>query len=126
MKNKIIGFLFVAVMISGCANVKDYVPENFDGNEYMKLAELSVLSGLSESCNGMEMASMRFNSAVLMKYSEGTLKENIAEIYAGIHDLTVELTERENPSAAYCKIKRGNITKLVDEAMDTFGDRKKS
>ena len=97
VKNKIIGFLFVTVMISGCANFKDYVPEDFDGNEYMKLAELSVLSDLSESCNGMEMASMRFNSAVLMKYSEGTLKENIAEIYAGIHDLTVELTERENP-----------------------------
>lgn len=126
MKNKIIGFLFVAIMVSGCANFKDYVPENFDGNEYMKLAELSVLSELSESCDGMEIASMRFNSAVLMRYSEGTLKENIAEIYAGIHDLTVELTERENPSAAYCKIKRGNISELVDEAMDTFGDRKKS
>ena len=126
MKNKIIGFLFVAIMVSGCANFKDYVPEDFDGNEYMKLAELSVLSELSESCDGMEIASMRFNSAVLMRYSEGTLKENIAEIYAGIHDLTVELTERENPSAAYCKIKRGNISELVDEAMDTFGDRKKS
>ena len=125
MKNKIMGFLFVAIMVSGCANFRDYVPEDFDGNEYMKLAELSVLSSLSETCDGVELASMRFNSAVLMKYSEGTLKQNIADIYAGIYDLTVELTERENPSAAYCRIKRGNITKLVDEAMDTFGERKK-
>ena len=119
------GFLFVAIMVSGCANFKDYVPEDFDGNEYMKLAELSVLSSLSETCAGPELASMRFNSAVLMKYSEGTLKENIADIYAGIYDLTVELTERKNPSDAYCRIKRGNISKLVDEAMDTFGERKK-
>lgn len=119
------GFLLVAIMVSGCANFRDYVPEDFDGNEYMKLAELSVLSSLSETCDGVELASMRFNSAVLMKYSEGTLKKNIADIYAGIYDLTVELTERENPSAAYCRIKRGNITKLVDEAMDTFGERKK-
>lgn len=125
MKNKIMGFLLVAIMVSGCANFRDYVPEDFDGNEYMKLAELSVLSSLSETCDGVELASMRFNSAVLMKYSEGTLKQNIADIYAGIYDLTVELTERENPSAAYCRIKRGNITKLVDEAMDTFGERKK-
>lgn len=125
MKDRIIGFLFVAIMISGCANFKDYVPEDFDGNEYMKLAELSVVADLSETCNGMEMTSMKFYSAVLMKYSEGTLKENIAEIYAGIHALTVEISERENPSPAYCKIKRGNISKLVDEAMDTFGDRKK-
>jgi len=125
MKDRIIGFLFVAIMISGCANFKDYVPEDFDGNEYMKLAELSVVADLSETCNGMEMTSMRFYSAVLMKYSEGTLKENIADIYAGIHALTVEISERENPSPAYCKIKRGNISKLVDEAMDTFGDRKK-
>ena len=125
MKDRIIGFLFVAIMISGCANFKDYVPEDFDGNEYMKLAELSVVADLSETCNGMELTSMRFYSAVLMKYSEGTLKENIAEIYAGIHALTVEISERENPSPAYCKIKRGNISKLVDEAMDTFGDRKK-
>ena len=125
MKDRIIGFLFVAIMISGCANFRDYVPEDFDGNEYMKLAELSVVADLSETCNGMELTSMRFYSAVLMKYSEGTLKENIAEIYAGIHALTVEISERENPSPAYCKIKRGNISKLVDEAMDTFGDRKK-
>jgi len=125
MKNKIMGFLFVAIMVSGCANFRDYVPEDFDGNEYMKLAELSVVADLSETCNGMEMTSMRFYSAVLMKYSEGTLKENIADIYAGIHALTVEISERENPSPAYCKIKRGNISKLVDEAMDTFGDRKK-
>lgn len=125
MKDRIIGFLFVAIMISGCANFKDYVPEDFDGNEYMKLAELSVVADLSDTCNGMEMTSMKFYSAVLMKYSEGTLKENIAEIYAGIHALTVEISERENPSPAYCRIKRANISTLVDEAMDTFGDRKK-
>ena len=125
MKKQFLGLLATVLIVSGCANWGDYIPEEFDGNEYMKLAELSVLSSLSETCDGVELASMRFNSAVLMKYSEGTLKTNIAEIYAGIHGLTVELTERENPSDAYCRIKRGNISKLVDEAMDTFGDRKK-
>lgn len=118
--------LTLSLFLVSCSNLGKYVPENFDGNEYMKLSELSVLSTLSESCNGLEMVSMRFNSAVLMKYSEGTLKENIADIYAGIHTEIVQLSERENPSPAYCKLKRKNITNLIDQAMDTFGDRKKS
>lgn len=125
MKNSLTGVaVFVILLMTGCGTIK-YIPENFDGNEYMKLAELSVLSSLSESCDGIEVASMRFNSAVLMKYSEGTLKENIADIYAGIHAETVQLNERENPSPAYCRIKRNKIGALVDSAMDTFGDRKK-
>jgi len=125
MKNIYIGLaVFVTLLMTGCGSLK-YMPEKFDGNEYMKLAELSVLSSLSETCNGLEVASIRFNSAVLMKYSEGTLKENIADIYAGIHAETVQLSVRENPSPAYCRIKRNKIVELVDSAMDTFGDRKK-
>ena len=117
--------LTVSLFLVSCSNLGKYVPENFDGNEYMKLSELSVMSTISESCNSMELAAMGYHSAVLMKYSEGTLKENIADIYAGIHTEIVQLSERENPSPAYCKIKRNNITKLIDQAMDTFGDRKK-
>lgn len=111
--------------MTGCGSLK-YMPENFDGNEYMKLAELSVMADLSPTCDGIELASMRFNAAVLMKYSEGTLKENIADIYEGLYSEIVQLSEREKPSAAYCKIKRENVSNLIDQAMDTFGDRKKS
>ena len=117
--------LTVSLFLVSCTNIGKYVPENFDGNEYMKLSELSVMSTISESCNSMELSAMRYHSAVLMKYSEGTLKENIADIYEGIHTEIVQLVERTNPSPAYCKIKRNNITKLIDQAMDTFGDRKK-
>ena len=108
-----------------CTNLNKYIPENFDGNEYMKLSELAVMSTLSDSCNSMELSAMRYHSAVLMKYSEGTLKENIADIYEGIHTEIMQLVERTEPSPAYCKIKRNNITALIDQAMDTFGDRKK-
>jgi hypothetical protein len=108
-----------------CTNLNKYIPENFDGNEYMKLSELAVMSTLSESCNSMELSAMRYHSAVLMKYSEGTLKENIADIYEGIHTEIMQLVERTDPSPAYCKVKRKNITTLIDQAMDTFGDRKK-
>ena len=125
MKNKkVISILALLVLFTSCAGLK-FLPENFDGNEYMKLSELSVISELSATCNFLEIASMNFHSAVLMKYSEGTLKVNIAEIYKGIYNLTAELVERVNPSSAYCKLKRANISKLVNEAMDTFGDRKK-
>jgi len=121
---KEISILTLLFLFTSCSALK-FLPEDFDGNEYMKLAELSVLSELSTTCDIMELSSMHFHSAVLMKYSEGTLKENIADIYTGIHDLTVELVERQNPSAAYCRLKRANITELVNEAMDTFGNRKK-
>ena len=108
-----------------CTNLNKYIPENFDGNEYMKLSELAVMSTLSDSCNSMELSAMRYHSAVLMKYSEGTLKENIADIYEGIYTEIMQLVERTDPSPAYCKVKRKNITTLIDQAMDTFGDRKK-
>ena len=108
-----------------CTHLNKYIPENFDGNEYMKLSELAVMSTLSDSCNSMELSAMRYHSAVLMKYSEGTLKENIADIYEGIHTEIMQLVERTDPSPAYCKVKRKNITTLIDQAMDTFGDRKK-
>jgi len=125
MKNKKgISILTLLFLFTGCSALK-FLPENFDSNEYMKLSELSVLSELSATCDVMEISSMHFHSAVLMKYSEGTLKLNIAEIYKGIHDLTVELVDRASPSATYCKLKRANITELVNEAMDTFGDRRK-
>ena len=125
MKNKkVISILALLFLFTSCAAGK-FLPENFDGNEYMRLSELSVISELSATCNFLEIASMSFHSAVLMTYSEGTLKLNIAEIYKGIYNLTVELVDRVNPSPAYCKLKRANISELVNEALDTFGNRKK-
>ena len=126
MKNKSnLLILTMALLMVSCTNLTKYIPENFDGNEYMKLSELAVMSTLSDSCNSMELSAMRYHSAVLMKYSEGTLKENIADIYEGIYTEIMQLVERTDPSPAYCKVKRKNITTLIDQAMDTFGDRKK-
>ncbi len=102
-----------------------YIPENYDGNEFMKLAELSAMAELSETCNKAELESIRYQSLVLTKYSQNTLKQNIADIYYGIYELAVELDKRENPSDAYCKIKRQSIVKLTNEALATFGGRKK-
>lgn len=124
MKNQFIAVLLTLTVLSGCG-IMNYIPEDYDGNEFMKLAELSVLSEISEGCDPAELKGMRYQSAVLLKYSTYTLKENIAEIYYGIHSLAVELDDRENPSAAYCRIKRQNIAKLTNEAMAVFGERKK-
>ena len=50
MKNIYIGLaVFVTLLMTGCGSLK-YMPEKFDGNEYMKLAELSVLSSLRYTC----------------------------------------------------------------------------
>jgi len=116
--------LAVALLAAGCGTLK-YIPEDFDGQEYWGLATLSVYTDLSEACDPSELQIMKIQSDILMKYSEGTLKENIAEIYEGLHDEITQLADRDTPSPAYCKIKRQNISKLVDQAMDTFGDRRK-
>jgi hypothetical protein len=64
-------------------------------------------------------------AAVLEKYSEHTLNKNTTEIYAEIRSLTRELASRASPSDTYCKIKRNNISKVTDETLSVFGNRRK-
>ena len=67
---------------------------------------------------------MNYRSFYLHTYSKNRLNENITEIYKGLHGLTTELVERENPSDAYCRIKRTNIHNITSSALEVFGDRK--
>lgn len=124
MKYFLIGTL--ALLLSSCANIGKYLPSEFDNVEYGKLVELNVISIMPQSswCTKSTLSQMNYRAMYLHTYAEHRLNSNIVDIYAGIHGLTSELVERDEPSEAYCKIKRTNIHDITSTALETFGDRK--
>lgn len=120
--------LLASVLILGaCSTIGKYLPSDFDNVEYGKLVELNVVSAMGEDglwCMKPVLSQMNYRSFYLHTYSKNRLNENITEIYKGLHGLTTELVERENPSDAYCRIKRTNIHNITSSALEVFGDRK--
>ena len=124
MKYFLIGTL--ALLLSSCANVGKYLPSEFDNVEYGKLVELNTIAIMPSKswCNPSSLNQMNYRARYLHTYARHRLNSNIADIYAGIHGLTNELVERNEPSEAYCKIKRTNIHNITTTTLETFGDRK--
>jgi hypothetical protein len=118
MKNITLTIIF-AVMLTGCG----LLPNRFDNVEFGYLSELRAVSTLEENCNQDHIDKMKFLSSVLLVYSKNTLNENTANIYKKINNLAVELSERENPSDVYCRLKRENIAVASDNALEIFGKR---
>lgn len=116
--------LFAVAILSGCSII-GAMPDKFDNQEYAYLVELNVTSSHSSTCEIEEIAYMDHLAAVLEKYSEHTLNKNTTEIYAEIRSLTRELASRTSPSDTYCKIKRNNISKVTNETLSVFGNRRK-
>lgn len=120
--------VLASVLILGaCSTIGKYLPSDFDNVEYGKLVELNVVSAMGEDglwCMKPVLSQMNYRSFYLHTYSKNRLNENITEIYKGLHGLTTELVERENPSDAYCRIKRTNIHNITSSALEVFGDRK--
>ena len=120
--------VLASVLILGaCSTIGKYLPSDFDNVEYGKLVELNVVSAMGEDglwCMKPVLSQMNYRSFYLHTYSKNRLNENITEIYKGLHGLTTELVERENPSDAYCRIKRTNIHNITRSALEVFGDRK--
>ena len=116
--------LLTAVYLSSCSII-DAIPDKFDNQEYAYLVELNVTSSHSSTCEIEEIVYMDHLAAVLEKYSEHTLNKNTTEIYAEIRSLTRELVSRASPSDTYCKIKRNNISKVTNETLSVFGNRRK-
>lgn len=113
------------IVLSGCSSLGRFMVDDFDNVEFGKLAELRVISNFSATCHPGELKRLVYSSRVLKQYSKNTLNANISSIYDEINSLSEELYTRENPSAGYCKIKRRNITMVVDAALETFGGRVK-
>lgn len=123
MKNILLSGLLL-LGITGC----NIMPDNFDNVEYGYLVELNVIASepvIEDYCRGAELRRMDFIASVLVKYSEHTLNENVNNIYKDIKGLTKELSDRKEPSSAYCKIKRDNIKKATESALEVFGRRMK-
>lgn len=116
--------LFAVAILSGCSII-GAMPDKFDNQEYAYLVELNVTSSHSSTCDIEEIVYMDHLAAVLEKYSEHTLNKNTTEIYAEIRSLTRELASRTSPSDTYCKIKRNNISKVTNETLSVFGNRRK-
>lgn len=124
-----IGLLFA---VAGCANITNWIPEKYDSVEFSRLAELHVITtsslttGQEVWCHPAELSVIHYHAEVLSVYSKHTLKQNIAEIYSEIANLTEELINRDEPSETYCKLKRRNIAELTERALEVFGNRSKS
>ena len=130
MNIKLLTVIAVTVIFAGCSNLSNLIPEKYDAVEFNRLAELHVITKGSARdqmvwCLPSEIKYIRYNSEVLAVYAEHTLKPRIAEIYAEIADLARELAARKEPSEAYCRIKRNNITELTRSALEVFGTRSK-
>lgn len=121
LMNRILYVFALSLALSGCG----LIPSKFDNVEFGYLSELRAISTIEESCNSEHFKQMKFLSSVLVVYSENTLNENIANIYKELDSLTTELSNRENPSEVYCKIKRENIAVASDNALEIFGKRRK-
>ena len=122
-------FLFAAslMLIASCADLKKWIPSDFDNVEFDSLASLYVVAihpSTDDWCNKRELQYMDRQSAKLEVYSKYRLNSNINDIYAEIHGLASELNDRESPSGVYCKLKRGNIADATDKALEVFGGRK--
>ena len=130
MKLKTLALVLATAMFAGCSNLGNWIPEKYDAVEFNRLAELHVIATGSARdqmvwCMPSELKYIRYNSQVLAVYAEHTLKDRIAEIYAEIADLAQELASRQEPSEAYCRIKRNNISELTYRALEVYGQRSK-
>lgn len=123
MKGMVIGFM--VVIVGACSNLTNLIPNKFDNVEYGSLVRLGVLTENAKECDGSLALSAYGESAFLEKYSKYTMNETNQKIYVKINDLVEELKDREDPSPAYCRIKWGNISAVVEEALSVSGSRQK-
>lgn len=125
---KIVVFALLVISLTGCSTLGKLIPSKFDNVEYGKLVELNVLTtahvNAEDWCNKSIINQLNYRAEYLHTYSTYRLNANIADIYKGIYDLTQELKEKENPSDAYCRIKRQSIQKITTETLEVFGSRK--
>ena len=124
VKNILIGLLVITV--SGCSSIGKWLPSEFDNVEYGKLVELNVISNMPQDdwCKKSTINQMNYRAQYLHTYADNRLNDNIVEIYKGVHGLTQELVDKEEPSQAYCRIKRTNIHDITTNMLAVFGDRK--
>ena len=123
MRTFLIGVVFLSMV--GCSQLTGFLPDKFDSTEYGALVELAVVSENTKDCNTDAMEFAWAKSAFLQKYSEHTMNDNNSAIYVQIHDLVNELKVRQEPSTGYCRIKWGNISSIVEEALVVSGSRMK-
>ena len=123
MKGIIIGFMVIT--IGACSNLGNLIPNKFDNVEYGSLVRLGVIAENTKECNETLVITAWGESAFLEKYAKYTMNETNQKIYVKINDLVEELKDREDPTPAYCRIKWGNISKVVEEALSVSGSRQK-
>jgi hypothetical protein len=125
---KVLMIIPMLLVVTACQGLSKYIPSGFDSAEYNRLAVLKVLSDnptLNNYCNTDDLNKIKFETQVLQVYSENALNTNIADVYTEIASLASELSDRQDASQAYCRLKRQNITEATDRALAVFGRRKK-
>jgi hypothetical protein len=122
--NKTIGVVLSLFILTSCS-VSNLIPNKFDNAEYSSLVRLGVIAENTKACDVDYINVAWFESAFLDKYAEHTMNETNQRIYTKINELVEELRNREDPSPAYCRIKWGNISSIVEEALQVSGSRMK-
>lgn len=131
--NMRLGILLSLLVVTGCANIAKWIPSDFDNVEFDRLAELHVLASAPMDgknwCGSYDIGMINYHASVLTVYSENRLNDNITLIYQNINSISQTLLDRVRqpgspPSEARCKLSRGQIADLTDEALEVFGDRK--
>lgn len=119
---KILGFIALALLISGCSSLMNLIPDRFDNVEYAHLVSLNVDAEVSKESCAVDIETYK-SALFLKKYSEGTMNKTNNEIYSEIESLVAELYNRKDPSLVYCKLKWKNVIEATDAAIVLSGKR---
>ena len=111
----------LAMSVSACS-LLGKIPDRFNEVEYGYLAELKTSVSWSESCDIKELSEMKYLSSTLVEYSR-RFNDNNKTIYANIDQQINALYNKDNPSPAYCKIKRKALGEVIDKTLDVYGRR---
>jgi uncharacterized protein YceK len=117
---KLITALIIAVLLTGCATVKSWIPSFWDDNQsaYITEARLSVER---ISCADAQLPQVTVLARDLQRfqlYSEakGSLQQDVLRVIEPMQSTVREWTTRGEGSRAYCEIKKRLLTQQGERA----------
>lgn len=117
---KLFTTLAVAVLLTGCATVKSWIPSFWDDNQsaYITEARLSVER---ISCADAQLPQVTVLARDLQRfqlYSEakGSLQQDVLRVIEPMQSTVREWTTRGEGSRAYCEIKKRLLTQQGERA----------
>jgi len=125
--------LILIFSVSGCAIVNALTMSKFDNNEYAMVNDIrSAAASAKNKCGAFDENTMvdnlHYQALVLKNYSQyipdnaPTIKMT-TELYDIVQGLNDKYHGNEPVSAAYCKLKLGNIEKNAETIQKSLGSK---